>query len=175
MKEVWKPIAQFNGRYDVSNKGRIRSWINMGRRKLKTPEIRKTGYNNCGYEYIVISYKSKQYTESIHRLVAITFIPNPENKPCVNHIDGDKTNNHASNLEWMTHKENTRHGMETGLISFESHGEKNGMSRLTRNDVLDIRNTYRLGCVTQQEIADAWGLSSGHVNDIINKRRWGHV
>lgn len=73
--------------------------------------LMKGSIDRCGYRNIIINRKNK----NIHRLIAETFTPNPENKPCINHKDGNKQNNHVSNLEWCTHSENTIHSFENGL------------------------------------------------------------
>jgi len=82
--------------------------------KNRKDRILKFAKNNRGYLSVSICYGiAKSYL--IHRLVAETFIPNPYKKPCINHIDGDKANNHVSNLEWVTYQENTIHSYKTGL------------------------------------------------------------
>lgn len=102
MKEIWKDIPGYEGRYFISNQGRVR-----GPLKILKPSI-----TNWGYERVRITDNlGKKNTPSIHRLVAQAFIPNPKNKPEVNHIDGDKRNNAASNLEWTTAKENKQHSI----------------------------------------------------------------
>lgn len=111
--ESWKQVEGFNGRYEVSNTGKIRS-INY-RRSGSTKEL-KILVDRYGYPCVSLpmpNNKRKHFT--IHRLVASAFIPNPEGKPEVNHKDGDKFNNHVSNLEWVTMQENQRHAWENGL------------------------------------------------------------
>lgn len=101
MEEVWKTIPDLP-RYDISNRGRLRN--------TNTGKILKTRISRLGYEAVTISYNKVKYFRSIHRLVAQSFIPNPQNKPEVNHIDENKLNNDITNLEWVTRKENVNHG-----------------------------------------------------------------
>lgn len=109
MKEIWKDIEDYEGLYQVSNFGRIK--------RVTTGRILKGGKNKDGYLLVRLYKNSIGSTKGIHRLVAKVFIPNPENKPEINHIDEDKTNNKVSNLEWMTAKENTNHGTRNGRMS----------------------------------------------------------
>ena len=102
MTEIWKDIEGYEGLYKISNHGEV--W--NGRKQ----RLHKKNKNNRGYCVVTLNKNNKQKQFLIHRLVAIHFIDNPFDKPCVNHIDENKTNNHHSNLEWCTHKENSNHG-----------------------------------------------------------------
>lgn len=107
MEEIWKDIKGFEGLYQVSNLGRVKS--------LKKDIIMKPSKHREGYLYYILRKQGRK-TFKAHRLVAITFIPNPESKPEVNHKDGNKKNNSADNLEWLTRSENAIHAKENNLI-----------------------------------------------------------
>ena len=122
--EVWKDIKGFEGLYQISNLGRVRSLDRPVKQRGNSIQIKKgkiivQSKNHKGYPTTNMSKGNKRYGRPTHRLVAETFIPNPENKDQVNHIDGDKLNNSVENLEWMTGKENIRHAIENGLMKFD--------------------------------------------------------
>ncbi|MDV4829909.1 NUMOD4 motif-containing HNH endonuclease [Enterococcus faecium] len=108
--EEWRDIAGYEEEYEVSNCGRVRSLNYMRTKQAKELTPVKDG---MGYLFVNLYKNGKNRGFKIHRLVAQAFIPNPENKPQVNHIDEDKTNNCAENLEWCTAKENMNHGTRT--------------------------------------------------------------
>lgn len=107
MKEIWKDIKGYEGLYQVSNFGRVK----------RNGRILKVRVKRKGYLGVVLYNNSEPKHYTIHRLVAEAFIPNPENKPQVNHIDEDKTNNTVANLEWVTAKENANHGTRNSRMS----------------------------------------------------------
>lgn len=109
-----------------------------------------------------------------HRLVAMNFISNPENKPEVNHIDGNKENNHVSNLEWVTTKENIRHAVKNGLIS-DRKGEKHNNALLTNGNVLDIMKLIGDGEKTITDIAKQFNVNRTTVSDIKRGKTWSHL
>ena len=119
LNEVWKDIAGYEGRYLISNYGRILSLYNYrpnGKAGYyqETREMKKS-MTSTGYYKIELTKNRNKKSYKVHRLVAIHFIPNPYGKETVNHIDGNPLNNHYENLEWLTQKENVNHAIETGL------------------------------------------------------------
>lgn len=110
--EEWKVIDGTDGMYEVSNTGKVRSnnYLNTGR----TQEL-KLNYDGWGYLRVRIIRNGRRKTHKVHRLVAEAFVPNPNNLPQVNHLDGVHDNNMASNLEWCTASHNVKHAYDNGL------------------------------------------------------------
>ena len=124
MAEIWKPVVGYEGYYEVSNLGRMRSLDRMvnhksGTQYLQRGQILAPRFRD-GYVSTAISKFGKTKYCRIHRLVAQAFIPNPENKPTVNHKNGNKLDNSVENLEWATQSENQIHAIRTGLVKRES-------------------------------------------------------
>lgn len=124
MQEEWRDIIGFDGKYQVSNLGNVKSTDRYYKQaNAKTSEyehiykgkVLTPFYTKWGYKRIGLSQNGKVKFYTIHKLVAETFIPNPENLPCVNHKDGNKENNNVNNLEWCTYQDNNRHARKTGL------------------------------------------------------------
>lgn len=144
-QEIWKAIAECNGEYYISDHGRVKSY------KFGKERILKPGLDRDKYPIICIRINCKNKTISIHRLVALAFIKNPDNKPQVNHIDGNKSNNHFTNLEWNTSKENIRHGWDTGLYD--------NCRKVRSKPVIDI---------TTGKKYDSLKLACKHINETYN-------
>lgn len=146
--EVWKTV-KVNPYYLVSNYGRIKTidhpvWckVNNSYSIRKGIMHKPSNKNQKKYWRIGIQIHNKQKWFSVHRLVAEAFIPNPDNLPQVNHIDGDKNNNHVSNLEWCTNKYNMQHSWKIGLRSGEKISRYSGTRKLTEEQVKFIRQEY---------------------------------
>lgn len=119
-EEIWKDIEGYEGYYQVSNYGNIKSLSRIiyseKRSNYKTKEkVLRQSNTTTGYKKVELVKEGIKKSYKVHRLVATAFIPNPENKPEVNHIDGNKINNYIENLEWVTSSENSIHAYETGL------------------------------------------------------------
>lgn len=163
MKEIWKEVFDYEGLYWVSNKGRVKS-----KRKL-----RKISTKKDGYLYVSLSKKGIVKTFLVHRLVAITFIQKTHKKTEVNHIDGDKTNNHVSNLEWVTSSENTKHAYMIGLQkSHHVKGEKNHFNKLKKTEVINIKKEILNGSKKLKQIAFEYNVSPSIISDIKRGKRW---
>lgn len=174
--EKWKYIDGYGKDYEVSNFGRVRSWKGNGMVKSRPlePRLLKPNTNRDGYPYITLSKNKIPKSLTVHRIVAKAFVPNTDNKPCVNHIDGDKENNIADNLEWVTYSENSKHAYNAGLSNIIK-GEKHVGAKLTRENVLDIRAVHNHGWFTQKEISEAYGVSQSKISHIVNRRSWRHI
>ena len=151
-------------RYEISKFGVIR---NVTNKKIKSQYISSTGYYMVSF-----SYNNKSKPQRVHRLIASTFIDNPNNYRFINHIDGDKLNNSIDNLEWCTHSQNMKHAFETGLIN--NTGIENGMSKLNEENVIQIKVMLRNG-YSQQKIADKFNVSRSCILKINLGKTWGHV
>lgn len=133
----------------------------------------KGGIINSGYKRINTSHRGVNHKYLIHRLVAETFIPNPNNLPCVNHKDGDKLNNNVNNLEWCTYGENLSHAYKTGLR--DCKGIKNPVSKLTAEQVLEIRKLYIKGKHCENNsygLAKKYGVSEKCILNIIHNKSY---
>lgn len=150
--------------YEVSECGMVR---NKQTKKIKSQYVGSTGY------YMVSLWvDSKSKPQRVHRLIAMTWIENPNNYRFINHIDGDKLNNEIKNLEWCTHLQNMRHAFETGLAN--NTGVKNGMSKLNDSKVAEIKSLLKSG-LSQYKIANKFGVSRSAILKIHLGKTWNHV
>lgn len=166
MSEIWKPVVDFEEYYEVSNCGNVRTvdryvYDKNGKsRHIKMKNITKQIDRN-GYYKVDIRNDYYRKTITIHRLMAIAFLPNPENKPCVNHIDGNKLNLNLSNLEWVTYSENNKHAVDNGLRKSPWIG-KFGKNMPVSKPVLqyDIKGNY----IQEFENARQTGINYKHIS-----------
>lgn len=163
--ETWKNIDGFEN-YQVSNYGNVR---NFKCNSLRTPCILKLSTNTKGYIRITLYGIIRQHAQ-VHRLVATAFIPNPENKKEVNHINGIKTDNRVENLEWNTPKENVRHAWDNKL-NHALKGDENGRSKLTKKEVLEIRASHLNGVV----LSTIYNVSCAHISRVRLNQTWSHI
>lgn len=133
----------------------------------------------AGYPSYTEYTNNKKRNVHVHRKVAETYIPNPENKPCVNHIDGNKENNDVSNLEWVTHKENAQHASKMGLNDYQrTRKTKNNVSarKITMAQANEIRSKYVSGSRTHgvRALGREYGLATNAILDILKGKTYTH-
>lgn len=174
--EQWLPVPNTNERYYVSSNGRLvtTSFKNSNRCSIMKPALDANGYLRT---MLLINGKLK--TIKLHRIIAETFIPNIEDKPCVNHKDFNRANNAISNLEWCTHKENAEYSYKAGRIKKPIctnfvKGSKIGTSKLTEEQVREIRMKFKPRIYTRKMLGAEYGVSPSTIQDVI-LRRWKHV
>lgn len=153
MKEIWKDIQGYEGLYQVSNLGRVK--------RVTTGRILKGGKDKYGYLIVNLYKYSVGSIKTIHRLVAEAFIPNPENKPQVNHVDENKTNNSLDNLEWMTAKENTNHG---------TRNERSGKSQSIPIIATNLKTGESMEFYGSNECARQLGLHQASITKVLKGR-----
>ena len=160
--EILKPIQGYEDRYLISSYGRVYSI--RGKRWLKY------SVPKCGYPQVGLCVHNKCVNYMIHRLVAQTFLNKPIDKDYVNHIDGNKLNNHVDNLEWVTRSENEKHAYANGLKTPTS-GEISGQAKLTWDDVRKIRIMYTQGYSTRY-IAKIFNVGKSTIQSITSNHSW---
>lgn len=173
--EEWRDITGYEGLYQVSNLGRVRSLDRYVESKIICKsfikgKILNTSFQKNGYVVITLSKSGKRKQFKIHRLVAQAFISNFENKPEVNHKDGDKTNNCSDNLEWVTRKENNQHAFDTGL-------NNNHSKKLTDDEIRTVRQEYipysrKYSTLT---LAKKYKVSRPTISQILKEKRYKNV
>lgn len=159
--EIWKTVDGYEGLYEVSNQGKIRSLMHNGK-KRKEPYIMNPHIQKNGYAYVGLWKDGKARVFRFHRVVAKSFIPNPNNLPCVNHIDENKANNKVSNLEWCTIKYNDNYGTKNKRTSMK---KSIPVGKYDENGNL-LKKYYGLNEAARQE-----GLSVGNICEVCNGRR----
>lgn len=175
--EEWKAIPGYEGLYEASTLGRVRSLDRLihcrnGSVKQYRGTVLTPSTTNTDYLSVQLSRDGKPIRYLVHRLVALTFIPNPDGLEEVNHKDGVKRNNELSNLEWMSRVRNIRHAMGMGLI--QGLGEDNPAAKLTESDARLIKEYSRLA-LHPKELARAFSVKPSTITDIQLGRSWQHI
>ena len=181
--EEWKPVVGYEGLYEISSHGNVRSLdrvIRITNHKYLSKIIhigkeRKKVLDAKGYYYIIVHNSGKRKGYKIHRMVADAFIPNPFKKPHVNHIDGNPINNCLSNLEWCTPLENVRHSRYVLNRKTFVRGDIHYCAKLKEKDInniikLRVYEKYKL-----KDICKIYGISGSTICDILHNRTWKHV
>jgi hypothetical protein len=160
--EIWKDIPNYEGLYQASNLGRIKSFLMNRELILKTP----TGY--LGYSYV--NLKGKLFR--VHRIIGNTFLKNEKNFREINHKDGNKTNNKVENLEWCTRSYNMKHAFKNGL-AVGMKGEKHHKCKLTQIQAIKIKYEYK--DMTHKEIAKKYNVAKSLISMIRTGQTWKHI
>jgi hypothetical protein len=168
IEEIWRPVRGWEGLYEVSNHGRVRR--SAGSPRAKFSRVLSPGIWGHGYLHVHFRNREMQGDYSVHRLVADAFLgPIPATMQ-VNHLDGDKKNNHVSNLEVITQRENYDHAKRTGLYYSGPRPER---SKLTETQIYEIRALA--GQVKTAELAERYGVSKVTISGIARRALWGHL
>lgn len=177
MIEKWKPVKGYEGLYEVSSLGRIKSLskrVDSGKcHRSYSEKILKPGKDCNGYLRVSLSnFNHLAHTHKVHRLVAEAFIDNPEKLPEVNHIDGNKANNSIDNLEWISASDNLKHAYKNGLKSVK--GAKNPAAKLTAEQVVFIKAHFiprdnEYGCVA---LSKKFNVHRKTISRVVNNISW---
>ena len=173
-QEVFKPIKNYEQYYEVSNMGRIKSLPKRWSVGVKKETILKAGHRKNGYDFVVLCVNKIKVYATIHRIVAKHFCENPNSYQIVNHLNGNKRDNRAINLEWTTQSGNVIHAFKTGLKN-GMKGEAHHNTKVKTSDILEIRNMYKESNLSQFNIGIKFGLSQSQIGRIINNKRWSHI
>ena len=165
MKEIWKDIAGYEGLYQISNMGRVKSLKNRSNHKW---EIVIKQSIVMGYSAVCLCKESVEKNYKVHRLVANAFIENPDGKPQVNHKDGNKQNNNVYNLEWVTAKENTEHAFMNGL----AHAQRGSENRRSKTVIqIDLKTGKTISVYNGlREAERKTGVSHGNIGKVANHK-----
>lgn len=162
--EIWKDITGYEGLYACSNLGRIKKGL----------KIRKTQITNRGYERVNLCKNGAVRRFSMHQIVAKTFIPNPDNKKQVNHLNGIRNDNRSENLEWCTQSENQTHAFKIGLQK-GNIGENNGRSKISNSDALYIRQEYDKNTGSIKKLSEIFNVSTKTIRRIISNQTFYNI
>ena len=164
--EEWRQVVGYEGKYLVSNTGKVKSLLRNGK-------LLNHNDNGRGYLQVTLYFNSKRVTHNIHSLVAKAFLGARKDGMTVNHIDGNKYNNCLYNLEYCSQGDNSRHAIDTGL-RVAAKGASNGNAKLEESDVIQIRQMLSQG-MSQRTIASKFGVKHPAIGSIKRGLTWAHL
>lgn len=171
--EIWKDVVGWEGLYQVSNLGNVRSYPKLNKtgkpNKMKGKVLKTT----MGFSYLYVQLcRQNVKVVSNHILVAKAFCENPNSKPFVNHINGVKIDNRAVNLEWVTAKENSQHAIEIGLTPI---GENKKSAKLKNDEVREIRKDYDRKVGSVLKLAKKYGVKKDVIKDVLRGKTYRRI
>ena len=160
--------------YSVTEDGRIYSHRRIINNQHFGGRFLKKRLNLEGYYKVTLMKNRKPFEKKVHRLIAECFIPNPNNKPCINHKDGNKQNNQISNLEWVTYKENTAHAIKHGLFVFADPNLPRVNRKLDKEQIKEIFENYQENSQNKglNFFANKFGLSTSAVSNLLKGKTY---
>lgn len=175
---IWKDVVGYEGLYEISSLGDIKSLKRYCKSKTGfrvVPEkILKPKIDKYGYLVLHISKNNVRWNITIHRLVAIAFLPNINNYPQINHKDGNKLNNVVENLEWCSASYNVQHSFDNKL-NIPIKGSKRAFSKMTEEKVIEVRYRYKNEDISLKNLSKSYNISTQTLHSIITKKTWKHV
>lgn len=173
-KEIWKEVDGYNGIYFVSNTGKVKSIDHYCKGRVGSGKqigrTLKQSVSHKGYLRVSLSLNKVRFNTGAHILVAKAFVPNPENKPQVNHKNGIKTDNYPDNLEWCTNKENQIHAVKNNLVK-HNYCEKHHMSKLSNKDVEKARYRFTI-VISNKQLSEEYGVSQTAMSKILRNKTY---
>lgn len=185
-QEIWKDIPGYEGLYQASSLGKIKSILR--KEKSLHPKTKKIFIRTRNEKFLRFSLDKDGYLKvrpckngkpkmfSVHKLILLTFKPNLNNLPQINHINGIKTDNHINNLEWCDHSHNMKHSYANNLHKIANkQGENSPVSILTEKQVLEIRRLWSFGEYNQKQLSEKFNTEQSNISRIVNNIYWKHI
>ena len=175
MTEEWRRVVGYEGLYEVSSHGRVKSVERISPQGHRLRErIRKPYIDRYGYPAVNLCKNGIVKNIPVHRLVCTAWHENEDSLPTINHIDGDKKNNAPDNLEWASHSQNIQHAFDTGLKKpsrVKRYGERNPHCKVSTRNIQKIRTLYATGKHTQKGLGAMFGIKQSQVGRIVRNEQ----
>ncbi len=174
MKEQWRDVVGYEGFYQISSVGRIKRIA--GGKGARVGRILRLSIRTNGYISISLTKHNERRTVWVHRLVCIAFLGLPPARHEVNHKNGVPSDNRIENLEWVTHDANMKHAhVVLGRAMTKAKGENQGHSKLTNDQVREMRQLHATGNYTCRLLSLRYGVCNSNINRIVNRKMWKHI
>lgn len=170
IQEIWKDVVGYEGRYEISSLGSVKS---LNYNKTGKPKLLAKIFHHSGYLCTCLNRGGKVKWIYVHRLVAIAFIPNPNGYDQVNHINSNKSDPRLENLEWCNQSQNRRHAQDAGFV-FIPKGQEKWQAKLKDSDIPKIRNLSLSG-LDYPTIAKMFNVSRQAIGFVVTRKTWSHI